>query len=146
MKAFIWLRALAGVLVFFTIGHTIGVLKPPAAGTPAAAMLTTMGSVRFPVMGSERSYGEFYRGFGLFVSLEFAILAVLAYQVSGLSRRHPQQALPMAITLQAACMASAILSWLFFFAAPIVTSLVAVVCSTVALVTLARDSATASVA
>ena len=52
----------------------------------------------------------------------------------------------MAITLQAACMASAILSWLFFFAAPIVTSLVAVVCSTVALVMLARDSATATMA
>ena len=146
MKAFIWLRALAGVLVFFTIGHTIGVLKPPAAGTPAAAMLATMGSVHFPIMGFERSYGEFYRGFGLFVSLEFAILAVLAYQVSGLSRRHPKQALPMAITLQAACMASAILSWLFFFAAPIVTSLLAVVCSTVSLVMLARDSATATMA
>lgn len=146
MKAWIWLRALAGVLVFFTIGHTIGVLKPPAAGMPAAAVLATMGSVHFPIMGFERSYGEFYRGFGLFVSLEFAILAVLAYQVSGLSRRHPKQALPMAITLQAACMASAILSWLFFFAAPIVTSLVAVVCSTVALVMLARDSATATMA
>jgi len=35
---------------------------------------------------------------------------------------------------------------MFFFAAPIVTSLVAVACSTVALVTLARDSASAPVA
>jgi len=146
MKAWIWLRALAGVLVFFTVAHTVGVLKPPAAGTPAAAVLATMGSVHFPIMGFQRSYGEFYRGFGLFVSLEFAILAALAYQVSGLSRRHPRQALPMAITLQAACIASAILSWMFFFAAPIVTSLVAVACSTVALVTLARDSASAPVA
>ena len=52
----------------------------------------------------------------------------------------------MAFTLQAACIASAILSWLFFFAAPIATSLVAVFCSTAALITLARDSATAPMA
>jgi hypothetical protein len=146
MKPWIWLRALAGVLVFFTIGHTMGLLKPPASGTPAAAVLATMGSVHFPVMGFERSYAEFYRGFGLFVSLEFALLAVLAYQVSGLCRRHPRQAMPMAITLQAACIATAILSWLFFFAAPIVMSVVALVCSTLALVALARDSATATMA
>jgi hypothetical protein len=146
MKAWIWLRALAGIFVFFTIGHTMGVFEPPTVGTPAAAVLATMGSVRFPVMGFERSYGEFYRGFGLFVSLEFAILAVLAYQVGGLSRRYPRQAMPMMVTLQAACIGTAILSWLFFFAAPIVTSLLAVVCSTVALVTLARDSAAAEMA
>jgi hypothetical protein len=146
MKAWMWLRALAGVLVLFTVGHTIGLLKPPAGGSPAAAMLTTMGSVHFPVMGFQRSYGEFYRGFGLFVSLEFAILAVLAYQLSALSRRDPRQALPMAITLQAACDASAILSWQFFFAAPIVISLVAVVCSTAATASLMRNSARVQVA
>jgi hypothetical protein len=141
MKAWIWLRTLAGVMFLFTIGHTIGILKPPAGGSPAAAVLETMRSVRFPVMGFERSYGEFYRGFGLFVSLEFAILAVFAYQLSGVSRRDPKQAMPMAITLQAACVATAILSWLFFFAAPIVMSIGAVVCSTMAIVILARDSA-----
>jgi hypothetical protein len=141
MKAWIWLRSLAGVLLFFTVGHTVGVLKPPAVGSPAAAVFETMRNVRFPVMGFERSYGEFYRGFGLFVSVEFAMLAVLAYQLSGVSRRDPKQAMPMAITLQAACVATAVLSWLFFFAAPIVMSIVAVVCSTMAIVILARDSA-----
>lgn len=65
---------------------------------------------------------------------------MLAYQVSGLSQRHPKQAMPLAITLQAACVASAILSGLFFFAAPIVASLATLVCSTVATALLARDA------
>jgi hypothetical protein len=146
MKAWIWLRALAGVLLFFTIGHTVGVLKPPTGGSPAAAVFETMSRVRFPVMGFERSYGEFYRGFGLFVSLEFVILAVIAYQLSSVSRRDPRQAMPMALTLEAACIATAVLSWQFFFAAPILMSLVAVVCSTVAIAMLARDSASTAIA
>lgn len=139
-RPWIWLRALAGVLAFFTVGHTIGMLTPPATGSPAAAVLDTMQRVRFPVMGFNRSYAEFYRGFGLFVSLEFAFLGVLALQIGAISRRDPQQALPLAITLLAACVGSAVLSWTFFFAAPIVTSLVAVLCSTAALATIARDS------
>ena len=141
MKAWIWLRALAGVMLFFAIAHTIGMLKPPAGGSPAAAVLETMARVRFPFMGFERSYGEFYRGFGLFVSLEFLVLAVIAFQLSAVSRRDPKQALPMALTLEAACIATAILSWQFFFAAPIVTSLAAVACSTVAVAILAREAA-----
>jgi len=140
MRAWIWLRVLAGVLLFFTLGHTMGVLTPPAGGSPAAGVLETMRSVHFPVMGFERSYAEFYRGFGLFVSMTFAILAVIAYQLSVVSKRDPRQAIPMAITLQAACVTSAILSWQFFFAAPIVMSLVAVACSTMATANLVRDS------
>jgi hypothetical protein len=134
------LRALAGLLAFFAIGHTVGVLKPPAGGSPTAAVYDTMRSVRFPGMGFERSYGEFYRGFGLFVSMEFAILAMIANQLSAVSRRDPRQALSMAITLEAGCVASAVLSRLFFFDAPIAVSVVAVVCSTVAIVSQARDA------
>src|SRR6266849_5031336 len=139
MKAWIWLRGLAVVFAVFTIGHTIGILTPPSRG-PQAAVFETMRSVRFPVMGFDRSYWEFYEGFGLFVTVEFALLGVIAFQLSGISRRDPRQALPMAITLQIGCVASAVLSWLFFFAAPIVVSLMAVACSTVALAMVARDA------
>ena len=139
MKAWIWLRGLAGILVFFTVGHTLGVMKPPTGG-PQAAVFDAMTRVHFPVMGFNRSYGDFYRGFGLFVSVEFVLLAVIALQVGAVGRRDPRQALPLAWTLEAGCVATAVLSWLYFFAAPIVMSIVAVVCSTVALVALARDA------
>jgi len=140
MKAWIWFRALAGVLLFFTLGHTIGVLKPPAAGSPAAGVLATMWRVQFPANGFVRSYGEFYRGFALFVSVHFAILAVIALQVADLSRRQPAQAVPMAVTLLAGCVAAAVLSGVYFFMAPIAMSIIAVGCSSVALLALTRDA------
>jgi hypothetical protein len=139
MKAWIWLRMLAGVLAFFTIGHTIGFLSPPKE-LQAAAVAETMRSVRFDVMGSDRSYWDFYRGFGLFLSVNLAMGSVIAWQLSGISRRSPRQALPMTITLDIVCVASTLLSWWFFFAAPLGTSLAAVCCATIAVVCLKREA------
>ena len=126
-------------MVFFTLGHTIGVLNPPAEG-PAGRALEAMRRARFPIMGFERSYWDFYRGFGFFVSLEFLLFAVIAYQLSVLSRRSARAALPLMVTLEIGCAVTALLSWMYFFAAPMVTSLAALVCSTAALATLARDA------
>ena len=139
MKAATWLRLLAAIMVFFTIGHTIGVLNPPADGAAGQA-LDVMRRALFPIMGFERSYWDFYRGFGFFVSLEFLMFAVIAYQVSVLSRRSARAVLPLMVTLEIGCTVTALLGWIYFFAAPMVTSLAAVVCSTAALVALARDA------
>ena len=139
MKAATWLRLLAAIMLFFTVGHTIGVLNPPADGVAGQA-LEAMRRARFPIMGFERSYWDFYRGFGFFVSLEFLLFAVIAYQLSVLSRRSARTALPLMVTLEIGCTVTALLSWIYFFAAPMVTSLAAVVCSTAAIVALARDA------
>jgi hypothetical protein len=56
VKAATWLRLLAAIMMFFTFGHTIGVLNPPAEG-PAGQALDAMRRARFPVMGFERATG-----------------------------------------------------------------------------------------
>ena len=38
MKAATWLRLLAAIMVFFTVGHTMGVLNPPADGAAGQAL------------------------------------------------------------------------------------------------------------
>jgi hypothetical protein len=139
MKASKWLKALAGVMTFFTVGHTMGVLNPPADGSAAEA-LDVMRRARFPIMGFERSYWEFYRGLGWFVSVELAVVAVFAWQLSAMSRRRPSDALPLVFTLELVCVASAILSWMYFFAAPMITSLIALICGTGATVALAKEA------
>ena len=139
MKASTWLRALAAIMAFFTFGHTMGVLNPPAEG-PAGQALDTMRRMRFPIMGFDRSYWDFYRGFGFFVSLEFLFFAVIAYQLSVISRRSPSATMPLMVTLEVGCIATAVLSFMYFFVAPMVTSLVAVVCATGALAALRRDA------
>ena len=139
MKAATWLRLFAAIMLFFTVGHTIGVLNPPADGVAGQA-LDAMRRARFPIMGFERSYWDFYRGFGFFVSLEFLLFAVIAFQLSVMSRRSTRAALPLMVTLEIGCTVTGLLSWMYFFTAPMVTSIAAVVCSTAALVALARDA------
>ena len=145
MKAATWLRLLSAIMLFFTFGHTMGVLNPPAEGAAGQA-LDAMRRARFPIMCFERSYLGFYRGFGFFVSLEFLLFAVIAYQLSVMSRGRARAALPLMVTLEIGCTVTALLSWMYFFTAPIVTSVAAVVCSTAALVALARDARLEAVA
>jgi len=141
MRAWIWLRALALLLVLFTAGHTVGVMSSATRGAQQATVLDAMRGVHFPVMGFMRSYWDFYHGFGLTISLLLAVLAVLAWQLSTISRRAPRAALPMTITLMLAFGGLTVLSWRYFFSGPIVLSFGAFLLAGTAVVLLARESA-----
>jgi len=145
MKTATWFRTLAGAFAFFTIGHTLGFLKPPAAGSPAAPVYDAMRHIAFPAMGVMRTYLDFYRGFGLLVSVAFVVLALLAWQVASLSRDHPREAMPFALTLFVGCAGTAILSFVYFFAAPMATSVVVMACALGAWGSLARDARRAAI-
>jgi hypothetical protein len=140
MKPWIWLRALAVVLAIFALGHTLGTAAPKVTRGPGEAVVfAAMQDFRFPVMGFERSYWEFDRGFALIISLELLLLMAIAWQLGTISRQDGRLALPMAITLQVGCVGHAILAWMFFFGAPIVLSVMTVICATVAVALLARS-------
>jgi hypothetical protein len=137
MKSWILLRALAVVLAVFTLGHTLGTAAPKVTrGEREAALFTAMQSYRFPIMGFNRSYWEFYRGFAITISVLMLLMMVLAWQLGSMSRRDPRGTLPLAITLQFACIGMLVVGWFFFFGAPIVFSALSVVLSTIAVVSL----------
>jgi hypothetical protein len=139
MKPWIWLRGLAGVLALFALGHTLGTAAPHVTrGAAEAAVFQAMQSFRFPVMGFDRTYWEFYRGFALIISLQLAVMMALAWQLGAISRRDPRQALPMAVTLMLGSVGLLALSRMFFFGGPIFMSTIAVLCSGLAVVMLAR--------
>ena len=140
MKPWIWFRALAVVFALFTLGHTLGTLPKITRGATEAAVVNTMQSFRFPIMGFMRSYWEFYRGFSITISVDLAILMILAWQIATISRRSPREAVPLAVTLVIACAANAIVAWQYFFTGPIVMSLVASAIAVVALGLLRRDA------
>jgi hypothetical protein len=95
-------------------------------------------------MGFLRSYWEFYRGFSVTISVLLAALMVIAWQLGTLSRRNPREALPFAITILIACIANALVSFSYFFTAPMATSVVAVLCAGVATVLVRREMRSAS--
>jgi hypothetical protein len=126
-KAAVWLRVLAVVLGLFALGHTLGTAAPKVTrGMREAVVFQAMQGYRFPVMGFDRTYWDFYRGFALTVSVLMFALAALAWQLAAVSRRAPSEALPMAVTLLVGCVGILVLSLEFFFAPPIVFSVAAV--------------------
>jgi hypothetical protein len=132
-----WLRALAVVLGLFALGHTLGADFPKVRRGPSEAVVfDAMQSFRFPVMGFERSYWDFYRGFALTISVTMVVMAAVSWQLAGIAQRSPREALPMAVTLLVGCVGLLVVSWMFFFAPPVVFSAVAVACASMAVVRL----------
>src|ERR1051325_6747440 len=140
MESVIWFRALAVVLAFFTLGHTVGTRHAITNDPREAAVITAMGGFRVPVMGFERTYWEFFRGFSITITVLLATLMVIAWQLGTLSRRDPRAALPIATTVLVACVAQVILAFVYFFTAPIITSVLALICAAVGTALLARDA------
>jgi hypothetical protein len=141
VKAATWLRALAIILGLFALGHTIGTAVPTVTRGPGeAAVFSVMQGYRFPVMGFERSYWQFYRGFALTISVLMVMLAVFAWQLVPLSKRSPADALPMAVTLLVGLTLNLVVTVVFFFAAPMVFSIVVVLCAGMAVLRLRSES------
>jgi hypothetical protein len=145
MTASTWLRTLAVVLAIFTAGHTIGTAAPHVTrGADQAAVFAAMQAFHFRVMGFDRTYWEFYRGFALTISLLLLVMTGIAWQLGWLAQRFPRQTLPMAIALQLTCVGLLALSWTFFFGGPIAISVVAVLSATAAVRRLAREGRSAA--
>jgi hypothetical protein len=141
MKAAAWLRVLAVVLGLFALGHTVGTAAPKVTrGVREALVFRAMQGYRFPVMGFDRTYWDFYRGFAITISVVMFVLAALAWQLAAVSRRHPREALPMAVTLLVGCVGILVASVEFFFAAPIVCSVAAVAVAGWVVVLLRREA------
>jgi hypothetical protein len=133
-RAVRWLRALAVVLFLFALGHTIGTASPHATrGIRESMLFTAMQGYTFPVMGFERSYWDFYRGFALSISVLQLFMAAIAWQLAGVGRISARAALPMAWTLVVGCVGILLVSLAFFFTAPIVFAAASVLCAAAAL-------------
>ena len=81
MNATLFYRIAAALLVSFAAGHTFGFLrfKPPTSD--ALAVRDAMNNVHFQVRGSDFSYGGFYRGFGLTITVYLLFSAFLAWHL-----------------------------------------------------------------
>jgi hypothetical protein len=129
MKAPLFYRIASILLVLFAAGHTFGFRQvDPQWG--ADSLVASMKTIHFDVSGSNRSYWDFFVGFGLFVTVLMVLAAVIAWQFASL----PSQTLT-AMRLSAWAFAVcfgvvAYLSWRYFFVAPTVFSIAIFLCLT----------------
>lgn len=128
MKATLLYRIAAVLLVLFATAHTVGFLSFTPSTPEGVAVRDAMNTVHFQVRTHTYSYGNFYRGFGLFVTAYLLFSAFLAWQLSSLAVKYPQAVRPLACMLCMVQIASLILSAIYFSGAPVISSALVAAC------------------
>jgi hypothetical protein len=135
MKAVIYLRIASVLTLLHAILHTIGGVFGKVEPGPAQTAVDAMKANHFPLMGSTRSFWEFYRGMGLGVTIFLVAVAVVLWQLSSLAKTDSRRLRPICWTLLVAFLAMAVNSYLYFFWPPVIVELLIAVCLVEAIVT-----------
>src|SRR5258708_17528059 len=136
MKPTLFLRIASVLTLIHAILHTVGgVLAPPRHGAEEASVIETMKSHRFDMMGSMRSYWDFFFGYGLVVTIALLVQAVLFWQLSTLAKTNPSSTRPIVLLFLLNYLALSIVSCNYLFIAPAVTELLIAACLGAALAT-----------
>jgi hypothetical protein len=142
VKVTLFLR-IASVLTFIhCVLHTIGgVLSSPKHGAEEIAVVETMKTHTFNVMGSMRSYWDFNMGYGLFTTINLFIQAVLFWQLGTLAKSNAAGIKPILVLFSLGYVAMTVVAWRYFFIGPAITELIIAGCLAAAFFTAGSASA-----
>ncbi len=118
MKPTLLLRIASILTLLFALGHTAGGLSSwsPAGETE---VLRAMKSFRFDAGGLNRSYLDFYLGFGLVISVYLFSQAIAFWQLASLSKSDASRVRPIVGTFFLTSSVCAIVSWMFILLVPV---------------------------
>jgi hypothetical protein len=139
MKPWIWLRVASFFQALGTVAHTMSTFYSPSRGPGEEAVFNVMRALRFDIMGLTRSHWDFYQGYQLSITVTFAFLAVLMWQLSSLSRTAPEHVRPLIVTILVCEIFMSIIFWEYFFAGPGGMSTLIALCLVAALFALRRS-------
>jgi len=112
----------------FAAMHTYGFMKFRPATNEGVALREAMDNVHFSVRGADFTYGGFYVGFGLSVTVYLLFSSFLAWHLGGLASRQPDAIGGFGwvfVALELVCVA---LAWRYFSAAPAALSALVAAC------------------
>jgi hypothetical protein len=117
MTTTLLLRIASVISLVFTAGHTLGGLRK---WSPMGEneVLKAMTEVRFDTMGANRSYLNFFMGFGWSISVLMLLQTVLLWQLASLARADPDRVRPMIAVFGLATLATGVIAWRFIFPIP----------------------------
>lgn len=127
-----WIRAAAAVTLLYAIGHSAGYPWTPVKGPRESALIEGMKSVGFLAGGANRTYWDFYLGFGVAISAYLALQAIVLWQVAGLAESDWAKVKPIVTSFVVAFVVNALIVWKFFFALPLILALAVAGCLAVA--------------
>jgi len=131
MKASIFYRIAAVLLLLFAVGHTLGFRQSdPAWGVDA--LLGSMRSIQFEVQGFHRTYWDLFLAAGFAVGVFYLFAAILAWQLGGLPAATLALMRGTAWAFALCFAAITVVSWRYLFILPIAFSIVITLCLTAA--------------
>lgn len=131
MKARVFYRIAAVLLLLFAVGHTLGFRQSdPQWGVDA--LLGSMRSIHFDVQGSSRTYWDFFQAAGYTVGVFYLFAAILAWQLGSLPAASLTLLRGTAWAFALCFAAITVVSWRYLFVMPITFSIVITLCLTAA--------------
>jgi hypothetical protein len=117
MTTTLLLRIASVISLLFTAGHSLGGLQKwsPMGDND---VLKAMTAVRFDTMGANRSYLDFFMGFGWLLSVAMLLQTVLLWQLASLAVSDSTRVRPMIAVFALASLASGVIAWRFIFPVP----------------------------
>ncbi len=127
MKASMFYRIAAVLLLLFAAGHTLGFRQSdPKWGVDA--LLASMRSIHFDMQGFNRTYWDLFVGAGFSLSVFFLFAAILAWQLGGLPAETLTRMRGTAWAFALCFAAITVVSWRYLFTIPIALSLLITLC------------------
>lgn len=129
MKVSLLYRTASVLLLLFAAGHTIGFRQVDPAWH-VDSLVDSMKSMHFNANGSDRTYWEFFVGFGLLVTVWMVFAAVVAWQLGSLPAATLAQMRVVAWGFVICVGIVTWLSWRYFFQIPVIFSIAILLCLT----------------
>ena len=122
MTATLWLRISAAIAFLFALGHSLGGLSQwsPMGDNP---VLQAMRATRFDTMGANRSYYDFFMGFGWSIAITQFLQAILLWQLATIARTNPGVVRPLIAVFAVATAVGGVIAWRYIFPLPAAFSL-----------------------
>lgn len=131
MKASVFYRIAAVLLLLFAVAHTFGFRQSdPKWGVDA--LLSSMRSIHFDVQGANRTYWDLFVAAGFCVGVFYLFAAILAWQLGGLPAGTLALMRGTAWAFALCFAAITVVIWRYLFVIPMVFSIVITLCLTVA--------------
>jgi hypothetical protein len=108
----------------------------PIGDTP---VLASMKAFHFDVGGVNRSYYEFYRGFGFLLTVFLILQAALLWQLASVAKKNRSVARQLAWSIFLASIPMGVLTWIFLFPMPVYFDVLLTACLAWAMFSLMRD-------
>jgi len=124
MRATLYLRIASVLAIIHAILHTIGgVLSKPKNSAPEIAVIEAMKSRSFNVMGSMRTYWDFFYGYGWLLGLALLVEGILFWQLATIAKTNAAPIRPIIMLFCLNFVVTTVIAWKYFFIAPAVTEI-----------------------